>query len=116
MPRSAGLGFRWPSQEGIIPVARENASERKDRGLPSLARRLLPVLAFALVLSLVMAGVLGHARARLALPDARHARSAGASQWAINGVLADLTAAGGATPPSEAPTHCPPRAARGAPA
>jgi cell wall-associated NlpC family hydrolase len=66
--------------------------------LPSLARRLLPVLAFALVLSLVMAGVLGHARSRLALPDARHARSAGASRWAINGVLADLSAAVGAIP------------------
>src|SRR5258708_24363347 len=76
----------------------------RNRGLPSLARRLLPVLAFALVLSLVMAGVLGHARSRLALPDARHARSAGASQWAINGVLADLSAAVGAIPGG----HCRP--------
>src|SRR5258708_13408279 len=75
----------------------------RNRGLPSLARRLLPVLAFALVLSLVMAGVLGHARSRLALPDARHARSAGASQWAINGVLADLSAAGGAIPRPDCP-------------
>src|SRR5258706_600786 len=98
MPRSAGPGFRWPSQEGIIPVARENASERKDRGLPSLARRLLPVIAFALVLSLVMAGVLGHARSRLGLPDARPAHSAGSSQWATDGAAADLSATVGAIP------------------
>src|SRR5258706_771906 len=98
MPRSAGPGFRWPSQEGIIPVARENASERKDRGLPSLARRLLPVIAFALVLSLVLAGVVGHARSRLGLPDARPGHSAGSSQWATDGAAADLSATVGAIP------------------
>src|SRR6266851_5540409 len=98
MPRSAGPGFRRPSEAGIIPVARENASERKDRGLPSLARRLLPVIAFALVLSLVMAGVLGHTRSRLGLPDARPAHSAGSSQWATNGAAADLSATVGAIP------------------
>ncbi len=54
-----------------------------------------------------MAGVLGHARSRLALPDARHARSAGASQWAINGVLADLSAAVGAIPGADGRTNGP---------
>src|SRR5258707_3492015 len=98
MPRSAGPGFRRPCQAAIIPLARENASERKDRGLPSLARRLLPVIAFALVLSLVMAGVLGHARSGLGLPDARPARSAGSSQWATNGAAAHLSATVGAIP------------------
>jgi cell wall-associated NlpC family hydrolase len=66
--------------------------------LPSLARRLLPVIAFALVLGLVLAGALGHARSRLALPDAHPARSAGSSQWATNGAAAELSATVGAIP------------------
>src|SRR5258708_26305047 len=82
----------------VIAAARSRQSRH-------LARRLFPVLAFALVLSLVMAGGLGHARSRLAFPPAPHARSAGASPWAINGVLADLSAAGAATPRAHARTH-----------
>jgi len=45
-----------------------------------------------------MAGVLGHARSRLGLPDARPAHSAGSSQWATNGAAADLSATVGAIP------------------
>ncbi len=45
-----------------------------------------------------MAGVLGHARSGLGLPDARPARSAGSSQWATNGAAADLSATVGAIP------------------
>ena len=45
-----------------------------------------------------MAGVLGHARSRLGLPDARPARSAGSSQWATNGAAAHLSATVGAIP------------------
>src|SRR5260370_12762764 len=83
----------------VIAAARSRQSRH-------LARRLFPVLAFALVLSLVMAGVLGHAPSRLALPDARPARSAGASPWAINCVLAGLRSAVRAPPRPRVPADC----------
>src|SRR5258707_4084510 len=92
MPRSAGAGFRRPSEAGIIPVARENASERKDRGLPSLARRLLPVIAFALVLSLVMAGVLGPVPSRAGLAGAPPAPFGRSPPTAVPGAAAHLSA------------------------
>jgi peptidoglycan DL-endopeptidase CwlO len=63
-----------------------------------MARRLLPVIAFALVLSLVMAGVLSHVRSRLASPDAHPAHRVGSSQWATNAVAAELSATVGVIP------------------
>src|SRR5258706_16317752 len=98
MPRSAGPGFRRPSEAGIIPVARENASERKDRGLPSLARRLLPVIAFALVLSLVMAGVVRPSPARLGFSGAPPPPSARPSPGGSAGAAGGPPAPGGGGP------------------
>jgi cell wall-associated NlpC family hydrolase len=45
-----------------------------------------------------MAGVLGHARSRLASPTAHAVHTAGSSQWATNGVAADLSATVGVIP------------------
>src|SRR5258707_14235681 len=98
MPRSAGPGFRRPSEAGIIPVARENASERKDRGLPSLARRLLPVIAFALVLSLVMAGGIGPPPPPAGFLGGPPPPSAGPSPWGAASARAGPPARGGGRP------------------
>jgi cell wall-associated NlpC family hydrolase len=66
--------------------------------LPSLARRLLPVITFAVVLSLALAGILGHARTRLILAHASPAQGAGVARWATDGRAADLSTAVGAIP------------------
>ena len=66
--------------------------------MPSLARRLLPVITFAVVLSLALAGILGHAQSRLMLAHARPAHGAGAVRWATDGRAADLSTLVGAIP------------------
>lgn len=66
--------------------------------MPPLARRLLPVATFAVVLSLAVAGILGHARSRLTLAHARPAQGTAALRWATNAKAANLSTAVGAIP------------------
>jgi peptidoglycan DL-endopeptidase CwlO len=70
--------------------------------LPSLSRRLLPVVAFAAVLFLAVTGLADHAKATLTLPHGRSARQAGAvhnSAIAVTGAReAGVSRAVGAIP------------------
>jgi len=68
--------------------------------LPSLARRLLPVVAFAVVLFLAMTGLADHAKSTLMLPAGRSARSAArAAARSVTGErAAGVSAAVGAIP------------------
>lgn len=66
--------------------------------MPSLARRLLPVIAFALVLCVVMTGIVSQARSRLTLQSAQPARSSIATQGAALGTTAGVSTQVGAIP------------------
>src|SRR5215470_11174459 len=77
-------------------MAREPAPSRRDRNLRSLARRLLPVFALAVVGCLVMTGVLGQARTGLA-PQGRPAKGIVALPGAPRGGTGKNAAAGSAT-------------------
>jgi peptidoglycan DL-endopeptidase CwlO len=66
--------------------------------LPSLARRLLRVITFAVVLILALAGILDNARSQLRLAHARPAHRAAAVPWATYASAADLSTLVGAIP------------------
>jgi peptidoglycan DL-endopeptidase CwlO len=72
-------GFRRIGRAGIIPLATETAPKRKGPSLRSLTRRLLPLIAFALVLGLVLAGLGRHSRSQLTFGSGRSARGAGSA-------------------------------------
>ena len=62
--------------------------------MPSLARRLLPVVALAVALFLVITGLVDHARSALTLPVGQSARSASAARAAAGVRAAGVRAAG----------------------
>jgi len=65
--------------------------------LPSLARRLLPVVAFAVVLFLAMTGLADHAKSTLTRPAGRPARPAGAAR-AVASAVTGVSSTVGAIP------------------
>ena len=66
--------------------------------MPSLARRLLPVVALLVALFLVMTGLVDHARSALTLPAGQSARSASAARAAADVRAAGVSATVGAIP------------------
>src|SRR6266699_3518826 len=66
--------------------------------VPSLARRLLPVVALLVALFLVMTGLVDHARSALTLPAGRSARSASAARAAADVRAAGVSGTVGAIP------------------